>query len=126
LTPERIDAMEVIDLAQYCPMDAAQARAKAPRLASGQVGNAAAIWAILVKHGGVLEANDITTILARAQQIQPQSAAAKRSGGLRLLEALGHVQIEREGNRLRQVRLLTELPGRPSPSETEGDASIRL
>ncbi|PON15018.1 hypothetical protein C2W62_26005 [Candidatus Entotheonella serta] len=68
------------------------------------------IWAILVKHGGTLDATEITNILARSQNISVQSAAAKCSGGLRLLEVLGHVDIERQGNRLRQVRLLTEMP----------------
>jgi hypothetical protein len=37
------------------------------------------------------------------------SASGIRSGGLRLLEALDYVAIDREGNRLRQVRLLQGL-----------------
>ncbi len=110
MTPDRIAALDLRELAQYCPIDFAEARAKAPRQAEGQGGNAPMIWAILVQNGGTLDATEITNILARAQNINVQSASAKRSGGLRLLEVLGYVDIERQGNRLRQVRLLTELP----------------
>ncbi len=110
LTPDHIRKLDIRELAQYCPIDFTEARVKARRQAEGQGGNAPMIWAILVKPGGTLDATEITNILARSQNISVQSAAAKRSGGLRLLEVLGHVDIERQGNRLRQVRLLTEMP----------------
>jgi hypothetical protein len=56
-----------------------------------------------------MDAADITDIIARHRNMRLPSASGIRSGGLRLLEALDYVAIDREGNRLRQVRLLQGL-----------------
>jgi hypothetical protein len=56
-----------------------------------------------------MDATDITGAIARHRNMRLPSASGIRSGGLRLLDALDYVEIEREGNRLRQVRVLKGL-----------------
>jgi hypothetical protein len=96
--------MDLDELARHCPIDPETAR----RL-GGQRGSAALVWAILLQHDGSMDAADITDIMARHRHMRLPSASGIRSGGLRLLEALEYVAIDREGNRLRQVRLLQGL-----------------
>jgi hypothetical protein len=52
-----------------------------------------------------MDATDITDVIATHRNLRSPSASGIRSGGLRLLEALNYVEIDREGNRLHQVRL---------------------
>jgi hypothetical protein len=104
LTPAQAKAMEIDELARHCPIDPETARRM-----GGQRGSAALVWAILLQHDGSMDAADITDIIARHRNMRLPSASGIRSGGLRLLEALDYVAIDREGNRLRQVRLLKGL-----------------
>ena len=53
-----------------------------------------------------MDAAAITEAIAAHRKLGSPSAAAIRSNGLRLLEDLACVSIDREGNRLRRVRLL--------------------
>jgi hypothetical protein len=104
LTPAQAQAMDLDELARHCPIDPETARRM-----GGQRGSAALVWAILLQHDGSMDAADITDIIARHRNMRLPSASGIRSGGLRLLEALDYVAIDREGNRLRQVRLLQGL-----------------
>jgi hypothetical protein len=52
-----------------------------------------------------MDATDITDVIAEHRNLQPPSASGIRSAGLRLLEALDYVAIDRQGTRLRRVRL---------------------
>jgi hypothetical protein len=104
LTPARAKTMDLDELASHCPLDPETARRM-----GGQRGSAALVWAILLQHGGTMDATDITGAIARHRNMRLPSASGIRSGGLRLLDALDYVEIEREGNRLRQVRVLKGL-----------------
>ena len=104
LTLEQAKAMDLDALAQHCPIDPETARR-----VGGQGGSAALVWAILLQHDGMMEAAEITAVIAAHRNLRPPSASGIRSGGLCLLEELGYVEIDREGNRLRQVRLLKGL-----------------
>jgi len=104
LTQAQAKAMDLDELARHCPIDPETARRM-----GGQRGSAALVWAILLQHDGSMDAADITDIIARHRHMRLPSASGIRSGGLRLLEALDYVAIDREGNRLRQVRLLQGL-----------------
>lgn len=104
LTPAQAKAMDLDELASHCPIDPETARRM-----GGQRGSAALVWAILLQHGETMNATDITDVIAQHRNMRSQSASGIRSGGLRLLEALDYVEIDREGNRLRQVRLLKGL-----------------
>lgn len=57
-------------------------------------------------HGGKMDAADISEIISKHRNIGIQSAGAQRSIGLKILSTLGYVEIDREGNRLREVRLV--------------------
>jgi hypothetical protein len=104
LTQAQVKTMDLDELARHCPIDPETARRM-----GGQRGSAALVWAILLQHDGSMDAADITDIIARHRNMRLPSASGIRSGGLRLLEALDYVAIDREGNRLRQVRLLQGL-----------------
>jgi hypothetical protein len=104
LTLAQAQAMDLDELAHYCPITPEMARQ-----VGGQRGSAALVWAILLQHGGTMDAAEITDAIAEHRNMRPPSASGIRSGGLRLLEALDWVEIDREGNRLRQVRLLKGL-----------------
>lgn len=104
LTLEQAKAMDLDELASHCPIDPETARQT-----GGQRGSAALVWAILLQHDGTMAATDITDAIAAHRNMQGSRASGIRSGGLRLLESLDYVEIERQGNRLRQVRLLKGL-----------------
>ena len=103
-TSAQANAMDLDELARHCPIDP-----EAARQVGGQRGSAALVWAILLQHGGAMDATDITDVIAEHRNMRPPSASGIRSGGLRLLQALDYVAIDREGTRLRQVRLLKGL-----------------
>ena len=104
LTAAQTKTMDLDELARHCPIDPETARRM-----GGQRGSAALVWAILLQHDGAMDATDITSMIAKHRNMRLPSASGIRSGGLRLLEALDYVAIDREGNHLRQVRLLKGL-----------------
>jgi hypothetical protein len=103
LVPADASEMGVDELASRCPI---HLEATALIAKGGQRSAAALVWAVLVRNGGTLDAAAITEAIATHRGLGAPSAAAVRSNGLRLLEDLACVSIEREGHRLRRVRLL--------------------
>jgi hypothetical protein len=106
VTPAQMQRMTLDELAQFCPIGEEDRDKLQGTHVAWQRSNAALVWAILIKHKGTMDASALTDAIAAHRDVRAQSAAAQRSGGLRVLEALGYVEIEREGNRLRQVRLV--------------------
>ena len=102
LAPAGAAAMSIDELVRRCPI---HFELKGPIARGGQRSAATLVWAILVRSGGTMEAAAITAAIASHRRLPSPSAAAVRSSGLRLLEDLDCVSIEREGNRLRRVRL---------------------
>ncbi len=104
LTPDDARAMNLTDLSWYCPL--IQVAAKQ---ADKKQQAAALIWAMLLQHGGSMEAKQISTVIAKELGIKASSASALRGQGLRLLEFLRLVEVIREHSRISQVNLLAEL-----------------
>ena len=67
--------MDLDELARHCPIDP-----EAARQVGGQRGSAALVWAILLQHGGAMDATDITDVIAEHRNMQPPSASGIRSG----------------------------------------------
>ncbi len=111
LTPKRLKSVDLNELAEFCTIEDVEKKQVQRRYAEGQWSTAALIRAILIKHGSKMDAADITTVIAEHRGCQTQSAASARSSGLRVLEDLGYVEIDREGNRLREVRLIKSAAG---------------
>jgi hypothetical protein len=106
VTPGQMQRMSLDELAQLCPIGEEDRDKLQGTHVAWQRSNAALVWAILIKHGGTMDADAITEAIVTHREIPAPRAAAYRSGGLRLLDALGYVDIAREGNKLRQVRLV--------------------
>lgn len=98
--------MSLDELAQLCPIGEEDRDKLQGTHVAWQRSNAALVWAMLIKHGGTMDADMITEAIVAHREIPASRAAAHRSGGLRLLETLGYADIAREGNKLRQVRLV--------------------
>ena len=64
------------------------------------------VWALLARWGGRVEAARLTEGIARHRGVRRESAMAARSQGLRVLEVLGWVEVERVDGRLGEARLL--------------------
>lgn len=106
VTPRQMQRMGLDELAQLCPIGEDDRSKLQGTSVAWQRSNAALVWAILIKHGGSMDAEAITAAIAAHRQIPASRAAAYRSGGLRVLDALGYVEIARQGHTLRQVRLV--------------------
>ena len=104
LASRGLENLGLNDLAEICPIGEDEVIRAVGR--SAYRSRAAFIWAILKKYGGKMDAADITTAIAEHRNLSPQSAGGFRSAGLKALEALGYVEIDREGNRMREVRLI--------------------
>ena len=104
LTLEKVEELDLAELARYCPLT----RTATKQSEKGWQA-AALIWAVLLQHGGSMEAGLISAVIARELRISPSTAKAMRSKGLRLLELLHHVEVVREHNRISQVNLLAGL-----------------
>ena len=102
-TPRQLQKMGIDELVELCPIGDDELRALP---GSWQRHSAALVWAILMQSGGTMEAADITEAIVEHRGCKPQSAGSQRSSGVRLLEALDYVEVEREGNRLGTVRLV--------------------
>ncbi len=103
LVREDAAKMDLNEIVRRCPV---HFELKGPIARAGQRSAAALVWAILVRSGGTMDAAAITEAIARHRRLPSASAAAVRSSGLRLLEVLACVSIDREGHRLRRVRLI--------------------
>ena len=108
-TPRQVKEMGLDDLAALCPAGDEDME-KLPYMGS-QRNSAALVWAILTVHGGKMDAANITTAIAEHRKVSKQSAGAVRSNGLKILETLSYAGIDREGNRLREVRLIKSAAG---------------
>lgn len=71
-----------------------------------QPGNTRLVWTLLCLHGGKMCAAELTEFIIAERNISKQSAMAIRSIGLKALEVLGYVEVEREGNRLGRIKLI--------------------
>jgi hypothetical protein len=106
LPAERARSLTLEELLPLFSVTAADRTRLNKRRVPWQPRNAALIWALLVQSGGTMEAAALTEAMARARGVEPASAASMRSSGLRMLEALGHAEVQRNGQRLGQVRLI--------------------
>jgi hypothetical protein len=101
----------VDELIERCPVqEKDRARLKSPYVKWHRT-HAARVWAVLTAYGGRMEAADLTEALVQHLGCRPTGAGAIRSGGLRLLEALGYVEIHRQGRHLGEVRLTHKTGG---------------
>ena len=105
--PAQLKKMGLDELIEICPVGGEEDMEKLRgQRSSWQRSSAALVWAILIKEGRKLDAAEISEAIAAYRGCQLQSAGSQRSNGLRMLQALGYVEVERQGNRLGEVRLL--------------------
>lgn len=100
--------MNLDELIELCPIQESDREKLKGTHVAWQRSNAALVWAILTARGGKMDAADITEAIAQHRGCQQTSASATRSGSLKMLEALGYVKIKREGQHLREVRLVKD------------------
>ncbi|MBI2950822.1 hypothetical protein HYY27_01940, partial [bacterium] len=110
-TAGRLKGVNLDELVELCPIQESDRKKLKGTHVTWQRGTAATVWAVLTAHGGRMDAADITEAIARHRGCKQISAGAVRSGGLRVLEALGYVEIHREGHHLREVRLVKNVDG---------------
>lgn len=105
--PAQLKKMGLDELIEICPVGGEEDMEKLRgQRSTWQRGSAALVWAILVEKGGKMDAAEISEAIAEYRGCQLQSAGSQRSNGLRMLGALGYVGVERQGNRLGEVKLL--------------------
>ena len=106
VSAKKMKSMGIDELIVLCPIgEEDKAKLKGSRT-TWQRGSAALVWAILTTHGGRLEGTDITEAIVAYRGCQPYTASAQRSNGIRMLEALGYAEVERQGNRVGTVQLV--------------------
>ncbi len=98
--------MSIDELMHVCPIGHDDQKKLRGERITWNRSSAALVWAVLTAYGGRMDAADITTAIVEHRHCMPQSAGSQRSTGIRMLEALGYIEVERQGNRLCGVRLI--------------------
>jgi hypothetical protein len=105
VSAKQMKGMDIGELVAVCPISDAE-QEKLGRRTTWQRGSTGLVWAVLKSQGGRLDAADITAAIAAYRGCTQQSAGSQRSNGIRMLEALGYIKVEREKNKLGEVRLI--------------------
>lgn len=104
--------MSIDELMHICPIGHDDQKKLRGERVTWNRASAALVWAVLTACGGRMDAADITTAIVEHRHCRPQSAGSQRSSGISMLEALGYIEVERQGNRLAEVRLIKQGKGR--------------
>lgn len=102
----QIGDMGLDELVDICPIGEDDREKLRGERVNWNRGSAALVWAILTAYGGRMDAADITAAIVEHRHCMPQSAGSQRSSGIRMLEELGYIEVDRQGNRLGKVRLI--------------------
>ena len=100
------DKMDIDELMELCPIDEDDREKLRGTGVNWNRAGATLVWSILTAYGGKMDAAEITTAIAEHRNCMPQSAGSQRSSGIRILEALDYIEVDRQGNRLGEVRLM--------------------
>ena len=100
------DKMDIDELMELCPLNEDDREKLRGTVVNWNRASAALVWSILTAYGGKMNAAEITTAIAEHRHCKLQSAGSQRSPGIRILEALGYIEVDRQGNRLGEVRLI--------------------
>lgn len=105
-TAGKIKNIDIDELMHICPIgDDDREKLRGERVTWNRA-SAALVRAVLTAHGGRMDASDITTAIVEHRHCKPQSTNAHRSAGIRILEALGSIEVVRQQNKLGNVRLV--------------------
>jgi len=102
----QVEDVGIDELMEICPIGDDDREKLPDRRITWNRASAALVWAILTAHGGRMAAADISAAIAEHRHCKPQSAGAHRSAGISTLEALGYIEVDRQRNRLGEVRLI--------------------
>jgi len=107
--PNYDDPSRLEELISQCPLGEKDRQAVKRRGVVWARKQSVLVWAILEAAGGRMDATELSERIQKHRQMTRESAMATRSAGLKTLEVLGYVEVDRVANRLKEVRLLPVL-----------------